>query len=146
MAFSRDALPLFRADLFALGAGPGRRVKPAATIIGTPGIGGAAILLNVLAAFPAAAQSAPGAFQPDASAAVSADDDTIVIEGRRKSERYRIPPELRTLPKERDMRAQSFDPRLACAAVGPRGCGPPLMRIFTITGDGKASIGSPKDE
>lgn len=107
---------------------------------------GGVILLDSLAAHPATAQSALDASRRESAPAVHLDEEEIIVEGRRKSERYRIPPELRTLPKERDMRAQSFDPRLACMAVGPRGCGPPLMRIFTITGDGKTSIGAPKEE
>lgn len=72
-------------------------------------------------------------------------EDEIVVRGQR-NERYRIPPALRTLPAERSERwRQSVSRDLGCQHVGPRGCGTPVLPIFTVTGDGKVRIGQDKD-
>lgn len=64
----------------------------------------------------------------------------IIVEGRRHQDRYRLPPELRTLPAERDGRMAGSDPSLACHNVGPLGCGTKLMPILTVRG-GQTIIG-----
>ena len=69
------------------------------------------------------------------------DSGEIVVHGRRSDE-YRIPEELRTLPAERSERwRKQVGGDLSCQHVGPRGCGTPLMPIFTVGGDGKVRIG-----
>ena len=101
---------------------------------------GAIVLFGMLAAPRTEAQS--NAAPQNASSIAHPE---IVVEGRRKSERYRIPPELRTIPREIERRTQAADPRLACRMVGPRGCGTPVMPIFTVTGDGKVRIGAARE-
>ena len=72
--------------------------------------------------------------------------DEIVIRGQRSSERYRIPPELRRLPTEKSERwRKEANRNFFCQRVGPRGCGTPVVPIFTVTGDGKVRIGEKKD-
>ena len=74
------------------------------------------------------------------------DPREIIVHGRR-SEQFRIPKELRTLPAEQSERWRNPANRnVECHAVGPRGCGPPLMRIFTVGADGKTQIGEKKPE
>jgi hypothetical protein len=83
--------------------------------------------------------------QPLKTAVTAAEQEEIIVRGQR-SERYRIPPELRTLPAERSERwRKSYGRDFGCQRVGPRGCGTPVVPIFTITGDGKVRIGQKKD-
>lgn len=74
------------------------------------------------------------------------DPREIIVHGRR-SEQFRIPKELRTLPAEQNESWRNpANLNVECHAVGPRGCGPPLMKIFTVGGDGKTQIGDKKPE
>lgn len=67
----------------------------------------------------------------------------IVVYGRRTDDRYRIPEELRNSPSAApDRRASGIDPRLACQAVGPMGCGIKPLPIITVGSDGKVRIGA----
>jgi hypothetical protein len=112
--------------------------------------GAAALLISWAGAAEAHVQLRAGSPDQDGSSATTPNvrsEQEIVIEGRRSpSEKYRIPPALRTLPPERDHRADAFDRRLACRMVGRRGCGTPLLPIFTVTGDGKVRIGAAKEQ
>ena len=73
------------------------------------------------------------------------DQDEIIVRGQR-SERYRIPQELRNLAPEKSERWRKEANRdNFCQRVGPRGCGTPVVPIFTVTGDGKVRIGAKKD-
>jgi hypothetical protein len=72
------------------------------------------------------------------------DDDEIVVHGRR-NEQYRIPPALRQLPADRSERWRRLVNRqLGCEHVGPRGCGPNLLRILTINSGGDVRVGDKK--
>jgi hypothetical protein len=83
--------------------------------------------------------------QPLKTPVIDPDQEEIIVRGQR-SERYRIPPELRTLPAERPERwRKALNRDLGCQRVGPRGCGTPVLPIFTVTGDGKVRIGQKKD-
>ena len=104
-------------------------------------LGSAILLLGALAA--PGARSQPTESVPQNAGSIAHPE--IVVEGRRKSERYRIPPELRTMPREIERRTQAADPRLACRMVGPRGCGTPVMPIVTVTGDGKVRSGAARE-
>jgi hypothetical protein len=74
-----------------------------------------------------------------------ADPEAIVVHGKR-SEQYRIPEELRTLRPEKSERWRKLTNRdLSCQQVGPRGCGTPVLPIFTVGGDGKVRIGQKSD-
>jgi hypothetical protein len=81
---------------------------------------------------------------PNASSETAADAE-IVIEGRHANDRYRLPSEFRTLRAERDHRSNSIDPRLACRAVGPTGCGFEPLPIVTFRSDGTMQIGASKE-
>lgn len=87
--------------------------------------------------------AAAGSAEPTRKSMSSA-ESPIVVEGRRSNERYRIPQELRTLPPEYDRHARASDPRLACRAVGPMGCGITPNRLLTVSGDGKVQFGPAK--
>jgi hypothetical protein len=65
----------------------------------------------------------------------------IVVEGRRSTDPYRIPEELRMIPIQPDHRASSIDPMLACHGVGPNGCGIEPLPILTVGSDGKVRVG-----
>jgi hypothetical protein len=113
--------------------------------------GAAALLIGWTGTAEGQVQSPASGFDHETSSASAVpnvgSEREIVIEGRRSpSEKYRIPPALRTLPPERDHRADAFDPRLGCRMVGPRGCGTPVLPIFTVTGDGKVRIGAAKEQ
>lgn len=83
--------------------------------------------------------------QPLSTPVAKSDQDEIIVRGQR-SERYRIPPELRNLAPERSERWRKEANRdNFCRGVGPRGCGTPVVPIFTVTGDGKVRIGAKKD-
>lgn len=74
------------------------------------------------------------------------DPREIIVHGRR-SEHFRIPKDLRTLPAEQSERWRNPANRnVECHAVGPQGCGTPLMRIFAVGADGKTQIGEKKPE
>lgn len=77
--------------------------------------------------------------------AIKTDVDPIIVQGN-PSERYRIPEPLRRLPPERTERwRKQVDRDLGCQHVGPRGCGTPVVPIFTINADGSTQIGSKPD-
>ena len=94
-------------------------------------------------ALAAAASAAPA--QPLKTPVPDSTRDEIIIRGQR-SERYRIPPELRSLPAERSERWRKEANRDQFRQhVGPRGCGTPVLPIFTVTSDGKVRVGAKKD-
>ena len=69
-------------------------------------------------------------------------EEPIIVEGN-PSERFRIPEPLRRLPAERTERWRNQVNRdLGCQHVGPRGCGTPVVPIFTLKADGSTQVGS----
>ena len=102
-------------------------------------------LLSLALSAPAVSQSVP-ALDTATEVARQSEGADIIVRGRR-SERYRIPPELRTLGPERSERwRKELNRDLGCQHVGPRGCGPPVMRIVTVTSDGKVRIGQKEEK
>ena len=99
---------------------------------------------------PAAAQPAsvePPTEQPDPAAAEERPSgDEIIVRGRRTTERYRIPPELRSQPTRSDHRVRAFDPQMACHGVGPVGCGMKPLHIITVGADGEVRVGAELQE
>lgn len=86
-------------------------------------------------AVPAAGAEPPLA--PDASGA------EIIVEGRRTTDRYRLPEVLRPLASsDRYQPPAAADPRIACHNVGAFGCGTEVLPILTVRGDGSIQIGS----
>lgn len=68
----------------------------------------------------------------------------IIVEGGRSNERFRIPLELRTPPPEYDRLGRAFDPRLACRAIGPMGCGITPNPLLTVGANGAVQFGPAK--
>lgn len=89
------------------------------------------------------AQADPASRTAVSSAAVV--QPTIIIEGRRNQERYRLPPEFRPPTTRKDHRSSSMDPHLSCRAVGPKGCGIDPLPIVTFKADGSLQIGAARE-
>ena len=66
----------------------------------------------------------------------------IIVEGRRTTDRYRIPIETRTSsPADAAPPPAAADPRIACHGVGAYGCGTDVLPLVTFRSDGSTQIG-----
>lgn len=81
--------------------------------------------------------------QPAAPSVKNPADVEIIVEGRRTSDRYRLPADLRPIaPVDALNPPAAADPRLACHGVGAYGCGTQVLPIVTVRGDGSTQIGA----
>ena len=82
-----------------------------------------------------------------AQSVAPAPNEEIIVEGRRTSERYRLPTELRPIATADLLKPPAAaDPRLACHGVGAYGCGTEVLPIVTVRGDGSTQIGAEPEE
>lgn len=105
---------------------------------------GLALSLACLVTTAATAAPHPGAVSQQAAPEKESGTD-ILVQGQRREQRYRLPPDLRTPPPRPDHRAAGIDPNLACMGVGPMGCGLKPLPILTMGSDGALKVGDPNE-
>ncbi len=90
-----------------------------------------------------ASAASQSAFAQTESRQAGTNGHEIIVQGRR-NDQYRIPPQLRRVDAQRSDRwREQVNRDLGCHAVGPRGCGPGLLRIVSVGAGGNVSVGTP---